>query len=405
MIKEEATLKGKDIVMLSLQPWYFKIGNNAKNMAALLSLNNRVIYVNHPIKRKAYRAGKTDPNLEKHIHILRNNEDRLIQHGPQLWEFYPGRLIESINGLPSTTLFRCFNYINNLRLAKDIKEAMAKLGFHDIILFNDNDIYNGYFMKKLLSPTLSIYYFRDFLQAYPYWKRHTTILEPELIRNSDLVVANSLYFTEYSKKFNANAYYIGQGCDLSNFDSTRTFPVPADIQHLPRPLIGYVGALHSARLDISLIASIASQRPDWTVVLVGPEDEAFQESHLHQIPNIHFTGRKPMDQLPAYVQAFDACINPQLQNEITRGNYPLKIDEYLAMGRPVIATRTTTMSIFEEHTYLADRPSDYPLLIQKALEEDSSEKKTARISFAHTHTWENCMIALYDAIQHTKTPL
>jgi len=72
--------------------------------------------------------------------------------------------------LPSTGIFRLVNYFNNRRFAKIFKKAMAELGFSDIILFNDNDIYNGFYLKELLSPSLYIYYLRDFLQGFSYWK-------------------------------------------------------------------------------------------------------------------------------------------------------------------------------------------------------------------------------------------
>ena len=80
------------------------------------------------------------------------------------------------------------------------------------------------------------------------------------------------------------------------------------------------------------------------------------------------------------------------------GNYPLKIDEYLAMGKPVVATRTKAMKLFEEYTYLADKPEEYPDLIKKALAGDSKEKHRQRIAFAQTHTWENSMSELYKVI-------
>jgi glycosyltransferase involved in cell wall biosynthesis len=99
--------------------------------------------------------------------------------------------------------------------------------------------------------------------------------------------------------------------------------------------------------------------------------------------------------LPDYVEAFDVCINPQLSNRITKGNYPLKIDEYLAMGKPVVATRTKAMKLFENYIYLADRPEDFTFLIEKALAEDNPEKQNQRIAFANSHTWENSMLELY----------
>jgi teichuronic acid biosynthesis glycosyltransferase TuaH len=242
---------------------------------------------------------------------------------------------------------------------------------------------------------LYIYYCRDFLQGYDYWKKHCSVLEPELIRKADLIVANSSYYAEYCASLNTNSFYIGQGCNFDLFDNNKLHPIPEDIKSLSSPVIGYVGALDSARLDDKIIELIAKAKPNWNISLVGPEDEFFEKSNLHQIPNVHFTGRKELQSLPDYIEAFDVCINPQLSNRITKGNYPLKIDEYLAMGKPVVATRTRAMKLFENHIYLADRPEDYTSLIEKALAEDSPEKKCARIAFAKSHTWENSMHELY----------
>jgi glycosyltransferase involved in cell wall biosynthesis len=67
---------------------------------------------------------------------------------------------------------------------------------------------------------------------------------------------------------------------------------------------------------------------------------------LHGYTNIHFFGAQDVNRLPEYIKA-DVCINPQLLNETTKGNYPRKIDEYLAMGKPVVATKTIAMDILK----------------------------------------------------------
>lgn len=360
-----------------------------------------MLYVNIPIKRKIYYKG-TDPHFKPHIDLLRSRSNPIKALGENLWEFYPSGLADSANWLPATSLFRIVNHLNNRRFAGDIRKACQTLGFKDILLLNDNDPYNGFYLKELLRPSLYIYYMRDFLQGFDYWKKHTTVLEPELIRKSDLVVTNSTWFAEYTSAINPNSFYIGQGCNLTAFDPTRETPVPADIRNLPRPIIGYVGALHSSRLDPAIIRTIATANPAWSIVLVGPEDEPFKQSDLHGIPNIHFMGPRPFPELATYVRAFDVCINPQFNNTITKGNYPLKIDEYLAMGKPVVATRTTAMTLFAGHTYLAGQPGEYPALIARALNENSPEKEAERIRFAQTHTWENSVGEIYNAIHQVQ---
>jgi teichuronic acid biosynthesis glycosyltransferase TuaH len=392
------SIKGRDIVVIGLQPWYYEIGSNCKNIATRLAENNRVLYVNLPVNRKTWYAKQNTKGVQEHIRLIRSKGEKIRPISPNMWEFYPPSLLESINWLPSTALFRMATWFNNRRFARDIKGALQQLGFRDIILFNDNDVYNGFYLKELLSPALSIYYMRDFLQGYAYWKKHLPVLEPALIKKSDLVVANSIYYAEYSLSYNPRSYYIGQGCNIELFDAGLEHPVPDDMRSFGFPVIGYVGALDSERLDQHIIERVALHNPKWNVVLVGPEDDAFRNGHLHSIPNIHFLGRRPLEQLPAYIKSFDICMNPQLINTITRGNYPLKIDEYLALGKPVVASRTRAMRLFEEHTYQSDRPEEVPALMELALAEDSPDRRAKRIAFARSHTWDNSVGELSLAI-------
>jgi teichuronic acid biosynthesis glycosyltransferase TuaH len=244
---------------------------------------------------------------------------------------------------------------------------------------------------------------RDFLQGYEYWRKHTSILEPKLIKKADVAVANSLFYADYCAVRNPESYYIGQGCNFDLFNTDHSHPRPPELQNLSGPIIGYVGAVDTTRLDLRIIEIIATAKPSWNIVLVGPEDTVFASSSLHQLPNVHFTGRRPLESLPAFVEHFDVCLNPQLINTITKGNYPLKIDEYLAMGRPVVATRTPTMKLFEEYTWLADQPEDYPRLIETALQYDTVEERNRRSAFAREHTWENSMKEVYKVINNHLT--
>ncbi|PKP17387.1 MAG: hypothetical protein CVU06_13225 [Bacteroidetes bacterium HGW-Bacteroidetes-22] len=199
--------------------------------------------------------------------------------------------------------------------------------------------------------------------------------------------------------------YVGQGCDVSLFDDKLVTRIPGDILNIPKPIIGYIGALFSLRLDIKVLQHVAEQKPDWSIVLVGPEDEEFKASNLHQLSNIYFLGNKSTNELPEYLNQFDVAINPQILNEVTIGNYPRKIDEYLAMGKPVVATRTLAMSVFEEHSYLAGSKEEFVSCIESALQNDNKEVHIARENFAREHTWENNVIQIFKAIEAVKPNL
>ncbi len=390
-------IQNRDIIVVGQQPWDVEIGSNCKNIAEEFAKHNRVLYVNAPLDRNTLRKQKADAKVAKRLRIIQGKEPSLVLIKENLWNLYPDRMIESINWVGSQTLFEWLNRYNNQIFSGCIKKAVQQLGFNNIILFNDNDMFRSFHLPELLKATTSVYYSRDYMLAVDYWKKHGEKMEPQLIAKSHVCVANSTYLANYCKKFNPHAYYVGQGCELSIFTYIEE-GTPNDIKGIATPIIGYVGALQSLRLNIDTIAYIAESHPEWSVVLVGPEDDEFKASRLHQISNIHFLGSKPAQALPAYIQAFQVCINPQIVNQVTIGNYPRKIDEYLAVGKPVVATKTEAMHIFSDYTYLADSKEEYVYLINKALTENNEVLAQQRKQFALSHTWENSVADIYQAI-------
>jgi teichuronic acid biosynthesis glycosyltransferase TuaH len=395
-----AIIQNKDIIIVGQQPWDVEIGSNCKNIALELSKHNRVLYVNSPLDRITLLKHKDSLNVKKRLEVIKGKRNGLVRLQENLWNYYPDEIIESVNWIKNNTAYTFLNKLNNKRFARTIKKAAKQLGFKNYVLFNDNDMFRSFYLKELLQPTLSIYYSRDFMLAVDYWKLHGTKMEPELIAKSDLCVANSTYLANYCGQYNPNSFYVGQGCDLETFTGyNQEQNPPKDIMYIPGPIIGYVGALQSIRLDMEILRYVAKQRPHWNIVLVGPEDGEFQKSDLHSIQNIHFLGGKNPDLLPAYISAFDVCLNPQIVNQVTIGNYPRKIDEYLAMGKPVVATRTEAMSAFADHVYLGDTKEDYVRLIDQALTQNSEALRQERIRFAGTHTWTNNVGEIYKAIK------
>ncbi len=395
-------IEGRDFVAVGHLYWDVQVGNNCKDIITEIAKHNRVLYVNPPLDRITILKQKSNPYVQKSLKVIKGKENDIVKVEENIWGFYPKSVLESINWIKIGWLFNKLNKRNNIKFSAQIKSAVDRLGFRDIIFFNDSAMFRSFYIKELLNPALSIYYIRDYLIAVDYWKTHGERIEPELISKSDLIVTNSPYYTNYGKKYNKNSYYVGQGCDESIF--TEPFPenVPIDIKNTSKPIIGYVGTLYKLRLDIELLAYIAKTKPEWSIVLIGPEDDAFKESELHKLENVHFLGPKDITLLTSYVNSFDVCINPQVVNPITIGNYPLKVDVYLALGKPVVATKTEAMKVFENHTYLAESKEDYVELIEKALSEDSKEKIEERRRLASTHTWSNCVKEIYKAINKVK---
>lgn len=362
---------------------------------------HNVLYVNSPLDRKQYLFPSSDSGIAEHLRVIKTQASPLQQLAPNLWVLYPLRRLDSFNWIRSTSLFSWLIKLNNRRLANDIRPALKELGFEEFILINDKDIFRSFYLKELLQPSKYIYLDRDYTIGMPYWRRHGQVLEPRLMTKADAVFCNSLDFTASARRYNPNSFYIGNGFAAAQFTTASATLAPADLATIPEPRIGYVGALITLRLDLNLLRELAQLRPGWSFVLIGWEDEAFAQSDLHKMPNVFFLGRKHTQEVPAYMQHFDVCINPQVLNDITRSNFPLKILEYLALGKPVVATTTNTMTeVFSDYTYLATNSEEYLQKIEQALREDSPRKTTTRIEFVQKFSWEN-VVKLF--IKHIKS--
>ncbi|RYY54563.1 MAG: glycosyltransferase family 1 protein [Chitinophagaceae bacterium] len=393
-------IKGRDIIVVGLQPWDIEIGSNCKDVAQQFARHNRVLYINPPTDRLTYMRKGSTAKIQKRKNIRAGKEPALVQLGKDFWTFYPPKLIESVNGLPDGKIFDFFNRRNANNFVGQILPIITQLGFKDYILFNDTSIYLGYYLKELLKPALSIYYLRDFVIKNPYWKRHGVRLEPELIAKYDMVLVNSAIYESYSRKYNKRTFMVGQGLDLSLFnESEKEVTVAEDLLPIPKPIVGYAGYLTSRRLDVDLIRYLAQKRPNLSFVFVGNEDDIFKTSDLHDIPNIYFLGHRELDQMPNYIKGFDVTINPQLYNEATAGNYPRKVDEYLALGKPVVATVTSAMAAFSEVTYLANTFETWADCIDRAFSENNEDLIAKRKEVAISHSWEGNIAVIYGCVE------
>jgi glycosyltransferase involved in cell wall biosynthesis len=395
-------VKNRDFIFVSLNPWYTPLSSTSKHVALELAKQNRVLYVNPPLDRKTILTRGEDPLLEYHLKVIKGAGEELVEIAPGLWNYYPRTVLESVNWIPNTKIFSHFNRVNNKRFAASIRHAIEKLGFSDFILMNDKDLFRSFYLKELLGPEIYLYYDRDYILSVDYWKKHGASLEPKLAGKSDLIVTHSDHLMELLLPYNKNIYNVGSGIDISLFDAGKTYEKPDELKPSEGPVLGYVGALSALRLDQEALLKIAAGRPGWNLVFVGPEDEVFRESPLHHMQNVIFCGRKKLAEIPGYIAHMDVCLNPQVINEITIGNYPLKIDEYLAMGKPVVATRTRGMKLFEPYSYLAEPYGDYVSFIERALaEKDDEGKRAERIAFARSHSWGNILDNIYRAIENT----
>jgi len=213
--------------------------------------------------------------------------------------------------------------------------------------------------------------------------------ELALIRRADQVFIHSPALLEKKGGLNPHTALAPNGVDYEGY--ARPAPEPADLAGIPRPRIGYTGKL-KRQLDWALLATLAARHPEWSFVFVGPRsphpDIAAALERLGRMPNVHFLGGKPVGQLLAYPQHFDACIMPYRITEYTKYIFPLKLHEYLASGRPAVGTRIPALERFAHVVALASAPAEWEAALRAALAPEAAAGRAARQAVARGYDWD-----------------
>jgi GT2 family glycosyltransferase/glycosyltransferase involved in cell wall biosynthesis len=213
---------------------------------------------------------------------------------------------------------------------------------------------------------------------------HSSMLryEDSLILEADLAIATSRLLYDKMSPRARRALLLPNATDFNHFSSPGT---ARPLAHLPRPIIGYYGAI-SDWFDVGMVRSAAAERPDWQFVLIGHTFGA-EISWLQQLSNVHFLGEKPYQALPSYLRDFDVACIPFLLNALTAATNPVKFYEYLSAGKPVVAVNLPDLAPYQDHYYPVRDPSEFVRQIELALVADSPAKARERIDLARRNTW------------------
>jgi glycosyltransferase involved in cell wall biosynthesis len=207
----------------------------------------------------------------------------------------------------------------------------------------------------------------------------------ELGGRADVILACSEPLARLARAWNPNTHLVRNGVD----PSTAPQPMPASLEGLSRPILGYAGTLDASRLDAELIIAAATARPKASFVFLGPDMLDRQtRRQLFSRPNIHYLGRAPHRDVRNCIEHFDVCLLPHRVTEFTRSLDPLKLYEYLAAGRPVVMTPTGNASEFREHFMIASSAEELVVAAERALANDDELARRRRRQAVAAETWQ-----------------
>lgn len=382
-------MKPLDIVMLNMSgyaEWEGGVSNrNAHVLRELLNFRQvgKILAVDYPplTLKRALRnhAENIVPTLEGGTVLHRSLYDKLTKLSDRLYVY-------------SNSEF----FLRPKHFVERLKRQVQSAGFDEYLLWSYVPYVMPYlkgFGQKLTvfdavdnwAEHVSYRHMRDRLLAdYSYIKQSADII---------LTVAEDL-----QKLFDnqPNVYWIPNGVDVPHYQTERRV-INRDIADLPRPIIGYIGVIQD-RVDIELIKFLATKNPAKTFVLVGPVWREVDSKSLSPFKNIRLLGAKSYEDAPAYIQQFDAALIPHKATSFVTSTNPMKVYEYLACGKPVIATKHSGVEFLGPAVYIADDPEDFNRKLYHALEEDSDELRRQRREAVEGFSWNNVVKRMLDIV-------
>ena len=272
------------------------------------------------------------------------------------------------------------------------------------------------YLRDLLRPDVSIYFnVDDFSLYWPRQAARVTELEHELVRTSDASICVSWLRTQELREAVPEAsgriHYVPHGAPKSFLASSplaRPADLPADIAHLRRPILGYVGSMED-RVDWDLMNRISHELPESSIVVVGkksgPIDSPWWESCARFLarPNVYAIGWRNQEDLARYYQSFDISMIPyRLDHPFNRSCNPTKIMDTMGSGRPIVATALPECRLYTQLFHVTENGDEFLAAIRQILEQDSDDGRAAlRHSYALCHSCKDTSERILDLIAMT----
>jgi glycosyltransferase involved in cell wall biosynthesis len=387
-------IKGRDIVCMSFQAWDSHWATPQQLMSRLAK-HNRVLFVEQPITPLSPFTGR-HPGVWKQVRRWwsgpRREGDLTAAAPPPILPFRSSRIVNRINA-----------WIIGRWLARQVK----RLGFHDPIFWNLQPAMPG--VGAAVKPSLLLYHCVDDFAGAPFWwnqEKPMRAREAESCREADLIICTGRKLVEERRHYTSQIHFVGEGADVPLFARAGdpATVIPDDIAKLPGKIVGYIGVI-DFRLDADLLKYLTEREPGWSIAIIGPvHGDARDVDELKALPNVHFFGNRQIEDLPRYLKAFDVCMIPYILNDFTHHIFPLKLYEYMASGRPIVATAMEEMALMAgPELTIGYSKESFHAAVRDAIASDTPEKRTARRTASEQHSWDHRVEEISELIERTPT--
>src|SRR5215204_1743663 len=355
--------------------WSAENRTSSHHIAERLAERTRVLYVDCP----GLRAPKTNArDLSKLCRKLLSLVRPPRGVADRMWQI-------SVPQIP----FRRLPLVGRLNVALGkflVKRALNRLGFARTVSWFA--VPHPGFMANAFDEAAVVYYCIDDYAALPDVDASAvSAMDAHLTECADQVFVASSLMLEAKRRQKPSTVLAPHGVDVALFRtaSDRLLPVAPQAGNLRGPVVGFYGLIEEW-IDLDLIAELAERRPRWTFLMIGRL--AVDAGRLKALPNVVFAGPQPYRSLPNWAKAFDVAIIPYRMTRQVVNSAPLKLREYLATGKPIVAVPAPEIERFAGLVRIARGPEQFITQIEAALASDTDTDRARRIDATSTMTWE-----------------
>jgi glycosyltransferase involved in cell wall biosynthesis len=213
-------------------------------------------------------------------------------------------------------------------------------------------------------------------------------LHKKAIDSADIILYSGRKLLAEAENGREKSYLLEQAVDFDHWSRVGRgeLAVAEAVARIPRPRLGYFGAIEPWLIDQELIKRAAIERPEWQWVFIGNKSRGVE---IESLPNTHFLPPVPYDELPRYAAGFDVCVLPwETERAFTSYGSAIKVREYLATGKPVVISPLPEYESMGDVLRIAHSHEEFFRFVEDALSETDPQLARARQNAVANGTWD-----------------
>jgi hypothetical protein len=374
-------LHDKSIICFGGEDWWYHHPHSKNHlMRRFARAGNKVIFVNSismglaSVKSKDL-VPRIARKLKSYAKLARTTEEGITVVSPAVIPFFGSRAVTIANRSLLTS--QIAGLARRRGLSRPILwiaiptaiEVAGRLN-ESLVIYHVSDKYDANTMDHATDPA--------FIRS----------LHEKAIKAADLIFYSSRKLLAEATRGLERSHLLEQAVDFDHWARIQdgNLKIAPDIEKIPRPRIGYFGAIEPWLIDQELIRQAARERPDWNWIFIGNKSRGLD---IENLPGVHFLPPVRYDDLPNYAAGFDVCVLPW-STEVTFTSYgsAIKVREYLASGKPAVIAPLPEYESMSKVLRIGRSRQQFLELVDEALQESGSELARARQDSVRNGTWD-----------------